>query len=133
MNEWQKLHISLFWEIECIELHKRAQSGRSSIFVINCKFFILHSGDFSHLHQLVIPNSVWRTFSIPYELSGTLGRIIFIHLLRSTVSISLSQSDTLPRYYLDCFYTHDIVQKYFRQNHIFYEIFYDTIHIMQRH
>ena len=35
----------------------------------------------------------------PIWLSSTLGRIIFIHRLRSTVSISLSQSDWLPR---DC-------------------------------
>nr|DAV20344.1 MAG TPA: hypothetical protein [Caudoviricetes sp.] len=32
-------------------------------------------------------------------MSSTLGRIIFIHLLRSTVLHSLSQSMHLPRYY----------------------------------
>nr|DAM04600.1 MAG TPA: hypothetical protein [Caudoviricetes sp.] len=31
-------------------------------------------------------------------MSDTLGKIIFIHFLCSTVLISLSQSDKLPRY-----------------------------------
>nr|DAZ34512.1 MAG TPA: hypothetical protein [Caudoviricetes sp.] len=42
---------------------------------------------------MVNSNSVWRTFSssaLSVKMLDTLGRIIFIHLLRSTLLISLS-------------------------------------------
>ena len=63
------------------------------------------------IHQLCYPKSFLSfssyilpsyKFGVPflfYKELSTLGRIIFIHLLRSTVAISLSQSDYLPR---DC-------------------------------
>ena len=34
----------------------------------------------------------------PFWMSNTLGRIIFVHLLRSTVFLNLSQFQKLPRY-----------------------------------
>lgn len=64
--------------------------------VIIHRLFILCSGGFPHFHQLVVSNSAWRTFS--HYVLDTLGRIIFIHLLRSTVVVSLTKSNHLPRY-----------------------------------
>nr|DAV62001.1 MAG TPA: hypothetical protein [Caudoviricetes sp.] len=46
------------------------------------------------MHQTVGPVSDWRTFFT----SGTLGGIIFIHPLRSTMARSLTQSSRLSRY-----------------------------------
>ena len=40
----------------------------------------------------------YYTLIVYANVSDTLGKIIFIHLLRSTVTISLSQSNCLPRY-----------------------------------
>nr|DAL07301.1 MAG TPA: hypothetical protein [Caudoviricetes sp.]DAZ68177.1 MAG TPA: hypothetical protein [Caudoviricetes sp.] len=57
------------------------------------KLFIFTSGSFLHFHQLVNSNSVWRTFSsstLLVKMFDTLGGIIFIHPLRSTILYSLS-------------------------------------------
>ena len=74
----------------------------SSIFYINfvtLKAFyplvLIVSHKFGVLHQLL-------------KLPSTLGSIIFIQLLRSTVTISLAQSDCLPRnqhiFFYDCWH-----------------------------
>lgn len=80
-----------------------------------------------------IPIQFGVHFQFINKLSGTLARIIFIHLVRSTVSISLTQSDGLPRYYHNCLYIVHIVLLYYVHIQTYDEILCDMIHIAQRH